>query len=66
MKTKKSNLKLKLNKVTISNLKNKEMTVVRGGLSAWYTCGETNRCGTGYQCTQLCECTDYPCTRTCM
>jgi len=67
MKTKKCNLKLKLNKVTISNLKDKEMTAVQGGApTGWITCGETNQCGTGTRCTQICQCTDWPCTNTCV
>lgn len=67
MKTKKCNLKLKLNKVTISNLKNKEMTVVHGGaVTGWITCGESKYCGTDFRCTQICYCTDWPCTNTCV
>lgn len=64
MKTK--NFKLKLNKVTISNLKNKEMIVTRGGMTVRATCGETQYCGTVIRCTLICVCTDFcPNTDSC-
>jgi len=66
MKTKKVNVKLTLNKVTITDLKTNEMTAVYGGIRTnWVTCGATDECWTGYWCTRICECTDYPCTMAC-
>jgi hypothetical protein len=64
MKTKNLNQKLVLNKRTIDNLNNKEMSAIHGGAITMDTCGETKTCASYVRCTEICVCTTR-CSTTC-
>lgn len=66
MNPKKANKKLVLNKNTVANLANKDMSYLKGGAQTIDTCRDSFRCDTiFFDCTGLiCECT-FLCTMTC-
>lgn len=54
MKTKKLSKKLRLNKKTVANLNNYEMSLLKGGLK-WESDIEPTECCATPQCTQSCS-----------
>lgn len=66
MKPKKSVKKLTLNKNTVANLANKDMSYLKGGAQTIDTCRATLGCDTNFAaCTDfICNCT-FTCTLPC-